>query len=348
MGTLDLALEYARGHPGPLLADILAVTGVPVVELIVLPILYGAVVAGTGRRGVPPLLVGGILLAFGAISVLHHVRDAAMQLIIPSFEAHMKVALMERLLTRQRCVARSTGDVVFLLVQVADTVEIWMRFLNHHLLPYLATALVGTVAIARYDLPLAAGFVALLATLVYLFGAARSSCHGPATDHAERIARLHADLEEVVRNANTVQPARTVAHLRHTACPAAYSSYPAAVLCARRYQPLMVPALLLFVLLFLWRSNRLLRTGRVHQSEFVACFLVVTGLVPIVLEAIDIIGDVVLDAGYVGSLDTLFADDPPRAGPRRRAGRPATTSSVSGMSPSPTATTAAARTRSST
>jgi hypothetical protein len=110
--TSRLVHEYVRAHPVPFVADVLAVTGVPLLELAVLPLLYGMAVAAVGGRRPLGWLFVGIALVFTAIGVLHHVRDLAVQYLVPGLEAHLKLALTDRLLRAEPCHPRSTGDLV--------------------------------------------------------------------------------------------------------------------------------------------------------------------------------------------------------------------------------------------
>jgi ABC-type multidrug transport system fused ATPase/permease subunit len=205
---------------------------------------------------------------------------------------------------------------VYLLVLAGDTIETWTHFLNDYLLPSLASTLAATLAIARFDGPLAALFLVVGATLLGLLVGARRTCCGHAHAHATRVGALHARLEETLRQSTAIHAADAVEHeladLRARTCPAAYGAYHDTARCARPFQRWVVPVVLLYVLAFLWRSDRLLRRAAPPPSRdgFVAAFLVLVGLTPTVLWISETIGQAVLDVGHVSHLDAVLEPAP--------------------------------------
>ena len=313
--SLRLGADWARANPFWSTLGILSVCVVPVLDLLALPACYRAAMQRCGRpgggMGAVSLALGGTLLG---VALLHALREWVLEHVVPGLERHIKLAIVEHLLRdpAQHCQPRSSGDVIFLMVRVSASVQKCLYLVTELFLPYGVTVLVTLIAMARYDRWLSLTWLGLAAAVAGLLhvAAPAARCSAAADESARRMARLHGRLDEVVRLGHTVQAsgslARELRDLRDRDFPVAFQPHHILSRCMRRQQALFVPALVLFVVVFLWRSDRLVRGGRVSHDAFVAALLLVMGMVPAVLWLAESWSTMGGELGHIRTMDELL------------------------------------------
>ena len=300
--------KYAQEQKQLMIAMVAMAMAAPAIDLVLLPRLYVRLigVVGTTGHGTQKALnhcLGLILSSTALLQGVHVVRSALVTYMRPSFDAYMKSRLLKQILTRDTsCNVLTSGDIVYLLSTMSDLSRTWIEWWNNQILPHGALLVCAFIVFFRLDAFLASMFLAFLVTLVLTVHQTTQMSASGAQEHVVSMSKLHKHLEDIIRNAHTIQNADMVDgevhRLKVKMIPASYEGYRKAFAQAQKLQTIMTPIGVLFMLVFLRRVIQLRQDGRVSQNQFVAVFFVVATLISTFTWLMDNMGKVIVEAQH--------------------------------------------------
>jgi ABC-type multidrug transport system fused ATPase/permease subunit len=320
--------DFVKGHPGLFVTDLVFLLSVPLRQ-VVLPHLTGRVVdaaqtdmAAFGRR-MAAVIVCVALATAG--DDLHDWHSAHMR---PKMDAFVRARIVEHVmrLHRGRYQDLGTGDVVSRIVRIPAIVMRWFNDTKDFLLPYFVVFVATVAYFGRIDWVLGVAFAGLAFVVVALLVSAPSACSDVTRRRDTVFVAMCEAIEDLLNNLLSVFTSGTEAdELARIATQgrALGEEYKATMMCALRLKALAFPVLIGFLVLFAWRTARLLREGRVRAGTFTALFTMALNFHGSVEWLVDVIRDVVFDVGVIANAEealeghrpeVVVSDGPPPVG----------------------------------
>lgn len=152
-GLDALFFIYVQHNKGPVAANVFCATVIPVLEVLVLPWMFGSLIELVGRKKIPSQYrIWTIILCVITLQCTQMVRDHVSSSMVPSFDSFVKVHLLDLLLANSTsCNFSTSGDVVFLLTTITDMTHTWLSWINDHIIPYTTMAICVLVVFGRLD-----------------------------------------------------------------------------------------------------------------------------------------------------------------------------------------------------
>ena len=328
---VGLVAQFLREHPALSAANLaVAMTLAPVGDVL-LPHLYGKLVAAIEKSGkdsgsrrpqvqgkgkgadallAPALHVLAVLALWQAGSVGRDLLDMQTLPRLVDFVRSSMLAAVIRGHDGDLAEQLRVGELGSKLVRAPDLVSWWSQAVLNYLLPYLATLVWVGAYFWWHDAWLAVGLLAFVATCCMLLILSPSRCVGAAIRREEALQEVHERSDDVLRNLVSVYGGGATVDAELAGVGDRGEAYrranAGAMLCMIKYKAIGVPLIVGFVAAVVLRCVHLVRAGRMKVGTFVSIFMMATASVGTLSWLVSLIKDSTLDVGTLTHAQDMF------------------------------------------
>lgn len=306
--------EFLSKHKGLTLASFAFMALSPVNDVLV-PHLYSKLIDSIqdfkSRAFVYNLVLVVVVLV--GVQLGNFVLDLLNARFLPTLEFFLRSRLIDRVFQKYENHHKDleTGQLIAQLEHAPHSIIAWFSSVKDYLIPYLIMIVAAAVYFLRQDAMLGLNFIALTACIIILFIESPIRCRSLTTAVNALSHAVTESTEDVFRNILSVFDANQQSReleLLGGRQKLYQDKLMEAMVCILKSKAIAIPALVVFLCVFVSRCRCLIKEGLMKTSMFVSLFMIVTNMLTNMTWVIDIIRNASLDYGLFMGLEAALGD----------------------------------------
>ena len=307
--------EFLSKHKGLTLASV-AFMGLSPINDVLVPHLYSQLIDSIqdfeSRAFVYNLVLVVVVLV--GVQLGNFVLDLLNARFLPTLEFFVRSRLIDRVFQKYENHHKDleTGQLIAQLEHAPHSIIAWFSSVKDYLIPYLIMIFAASYYFMRQDLMLGLNFIALTTCIIILFVESPVRCRS-LTMAVDALSRgVTESTEDVFRNILSVFDANQQnqeLELLGGKQKLYQDKLMEAMVCILKSKAIAIPALVVFLCVFVSRCRCLIKEGLMKTSIFVSLFMIVTNMLTNMTWVIDIIRNASLDYGMFLGLEAALGND---------------------------------------
>lgn len=309
--------QFAAENKGLVGVNLLFMALAPVQDVVV-PHLYGKVIENIQKRTFSRDLIV-LVIVMAAVMLGYHTLDWHNSIMVPRFENHIRSSMTMGILNKydEMYTEMPTGEIISKVITTPHIFVDWFSNFKDYIVPYVFVFLLSSYYFFRRDWVLGMAVLAVLGVLVYAFLSSPLKCEESSLRVTKASGEVHERVEDILRNNMAIYESH---HKRHEIqglgkIQGTYASrFKDTMECIIRHKTVMVPVLIGFIAIFVYRCAGLIKKGSLTVAAFVSLFMMLMGMVGNISWIVDISRELVFNWGTLRSVDELLRKPDPVPG----------------------------------
>lgn len=302
---------YAKQNPWFLLSNISFSILIPIQD-VMLPHLYGKVISAIeqNKRVIVPLTTVVIILS--VLQIGYVASDWHDTQLFPDLQAFIRKNMLMKMFDNYETSFQDLflGDIMSKFIKIPSHLTQCFERIKNYILPYIVAYIIATAYFAYYDPYLGVSLGILIVIYSYLVIGSPFFCkdRSIAKDNAQNM--LCEEIDDTLRNLVSVygsdQRENELVRLEgyEKNFMKAYSS---TMHCALRTRTYVTPIIIAFLVIFMWRCLKQIKTKKMTASNFIPLFIILLYILNSMLSLTDQVRDMIFEIGIISNFEDIFS-----------------------------------------
>lgn len=312
MYSAEVIYDFFQENPTLVICNLIISIVYPIQD-IGLPILYGQVIDAASENGheamIKPFVYVAAMLIF--IQLTHVVSDLQDAKFTPSIRNFITDDMVKKILDTYETKYKelSIGEIISQIVKIPYHLSSLADKIKNGIIPHILTFMIANIYFFYYDRTLGIGLLIMVATFTYSCLAAPFKCEKISVQADTDANELNEQIDDSLRNLISIysqdQKKQEIERLKPYE-DAFKKSYQSSMKCSIMTRLWVLPIILIFLLVFIYRCYTMISTKQMKIATFVSLFVMLLYVLDCMLLFTESISDLIFDWGVVCGFDDFF------------------------------------------
>lgn len=308
--VLELFLQFILENKALVIVNMLLLMVVPLQD-VVLPHYYGKVMdairlkSGVLRSFVTVVLLLVTIQLFFLLSDYHDTK------ILPTLMTYIRKSMMENIIESYETNHREveTGALISKIAKLPEALCSSFERLKNYILPYAIVYIVAGCYFFYVDVVLGLGFVIIVVLFLSLLYFTPRMCENISRNRHDQLDKIHESIDDVLRNLYSVygasQQPQELDALGKLSIKF-HDYYGETIKCNMKFKMWVTPAIILYLMFFLYRCYFLISHHQMPSSKFIPPFIILLYILNSFYILNDQLKDSVFEWGIIKSCEDVL------------------------------------------
>jgi ATP-binding cassette subfamily B protein len=312
MYSAEVIYDFFQENPTLVICNLIISIVYPIQD-IGLPILYGQVIDAASENGheamIKPFVYVAAMLIF--IQLTHVVSDLQDAKFTPSIRNFITDDMVKKILDTYETKYKelSIGEIISQIVKIPYHLSSLADKIKNGIIPHILTFMIANIYFFYYDRTLGIGLLIMVATFTSSCLAAPFKCEEISVQADTDANELNEQIDDSLRNLISIysqdQKKQEIERLKPYE-DAFKKSYQNSMKCSIMTRLWVLPIILIFLLVFIYRCYTMISTKQMKIATFVSLFVMLLYVLDCMLLFTESISDLIFDWGVVCGFNDFF------------------------------------------
>lgn len=307
---IKLFWEFFNKDPWFVITNVAFSLLIPVQDVL-LPHLYGNIIAAIEQKKnlLKPFII--VIILISIIQICYVASDWHDTKLFPKMQTFIRKKMLESVFNNYEVKYQDLllGDLLSKFIKIPMHLTQWFERIKNYILPYIVAYIVAVIYFSYHDIVTGICLGILIVIYLYLIVGAPFFCKKKAIYKDDVQNELNEEIDDTLRNLISVYGGeQQEAELeRLDKYELKYSkAYEKTMICALVTRSFVTPIIIIFLIVFCYRSGIKLKNNSMKPSEFVPLFIILLYILSSMMNLTDQVRDMIFEVGIISNFEDMF------------------------------------------
>lgn len=307
---LEVLWNYFQRHPLEVLFNIVVSAVVIPMQDVLLPHLYGKVISALEDRKdiIRPFVI--VIITIVIVQLGFAVSDWDDTRLIPDMQAFLRVDFLQKIFDNFQTNFQdlNIGDILSSLLKLPNSLSICFERVKNYIIPYTISFIVTIIYFAYHDIYMGVSLGVVIAIYLLVVVGSPLACRGKSVERDIAHNALYEEIDDMLRNLISVftsdeqdnELKRLQVYEEDYKKTWTYTMY-----CALKARMYVLPVLVIFLVVFMWRCYHKINVEKMPASKFVPLSMILLYVLGSMMMLTDQIKEMIFEIGILSNVGLI-------------------------------------------